>query len=55
VRMTRREWLVREAVLKGAPWPLAREAVSSTAIEHPEWDMDEERELSEWLAGDRVS
>ena len=27
---------------------LAIEAVASTAIEHPEWDMNEEREWADW-------
>lgn len=45
---TRRQWLVRHALLSGAPPSLATEAVSSTALEHPEWDMDEEKTLTEW-------
>lgn len=27
----------------------AIEAVSSTAIEHPEWDMEERRTYGEWM------
>jgi hypothetical protein len=29
---------------------LAMEAVSSVAIEHPQWDMDERRTYAEWMA-----
>jgi hypothetical protein len=46
---TRREWLTRHAILGGAPIFLAAEAVSSTAMEHPEWDMDgEQKTMAEW-------
>ena len=45
---TRREFLIEQAIIYGA-WPfLAREAVASVAIEHPEWDMDEKRPWSAW-------
>ena len=30
---------------------MAVEAVASTALEHPEWDMDEERTWEEWGSG----
>ena len=46
---TRREWLTRHAILAGASAVLAIEAVSSTALEHPEWDMDgETKTMAEW-------
>jgi len=46
---TRREWLTRRAIMSGAAPMLAKEAVSSTAIEHPEWDMDgEHKTMAEW-------
>lgn len=46
---TRREWLTRHAILNGATPLLAKEAVASTAIEHPEWDMDgETKTMAEW-------
>lgn len=32
----------------GCAWPLALEAVATTALEHPDWDMDEGRTLAEW-------
>lgn len=57
-RYTRRQWLMRVAILHGASGQrggassvfMAREAVSSVAIEHPEWDMDgETRTWAEWL------
>lgn len=31
---------------------LAAEAVASTAIEHPEWNMDEKRTWEEWEAAE---
>jgi hypothetical protein len=47
---TRRQYLTTRAILDGAPWALAHEAVTSTAIEHPEWDMDEARTWDDWEA-----
>lgn len=32
----------------GCTWDAAVEAVNSTAIEHPEWDLDERRTFDEW-------
>lgn len=46
---TRRRWLTCQAMLAGANIWLAVEAVATTAIEHPEWDMDEERTWAEWM------
>jgi hypothetical protein len=46
--MTRRRYLTIKAMEAGASWPLAVEAVASTAIEHPEWDMDETKTYEEW-------
>jgi hypothetical protein len=48
MRMRRRTWLIMSAMHAGADMFMAREAVASVAIEHPEWDMDEERTWSEW-------
>lgn len=48
--MTRRHWLLVSAVAAGADVFTAVEAVASTAIEHPEWDMGETRTWSEWEA-----
>jgi hypothetical protein len=46
---TRREWLTRHALLSGATPGMAREAVSSTAMSHEGWDMDDERRtLADW-------
>lgn len=45
---TRRQFLTYQAVVRGTPMMLAMEAVASTAIEHPEWDMDEELTWAEW-------
>lgn len=52
--MTRRAYLVMKTLLENAEkdepvsFNLVLEAVSSTAIEHPEWDMGEERTWKEW-------
>ena len=50
VIMTRRQYYICEAIIAGADVFTAVEAVSSTAIEHPEWDMDEERTWADWNA-----
>ena len=47
-QLTRREYLIAVACLAGANVILAAEAVASTALEHPEWDMDERRTWAEW-------
>ena len=54
---TRREWMMRSAILNGdtrggvPALMLVRESVSSVAIEHPEWDMDGEKKTwAEWVA-----
>lgn len=43
-------YLMLKAASGGADLFMASEAVASTAIEHPEWDMDEIRPWSEWEA-----
>jgi hypothetical protein len=51
-RMTRRSYLMVKAMeLEESPslW-LASEAVASTALEHPEWDMAETKSWAEWEA-----
>lgn len=45
--ITRRQWLIRRAILAGCPPFFAPEAVASVAIEH-DWDMDEEKTWAEW-------
>lgn len=46
--------MVRTAQREGSAsivdWMIIAEAVASTAIEHPEWDMDEQRTFDEWEA-----
>lgn len=49
VMLNRRAYLVLRACIAGASWPVALEAVASTAIKHPEWDMEERRTVKEWL------
>lgn len=45
---TRRDYLIYSAVMEGTHALTAIEAVSSTALEHPEWDMDERMTWEEW-------
>jgi Uma2 family endonuclease len=47
-KITRRNYLFIKASMAGADPFLAVEVVSSTAIEHPEWDMDEKKTWAEW-------
>jgi hypothetical protein len=46
--LTRREYLALRAVVSGASFGTAHEAVSSVAIEHPEWDLAETKTFAEW-------
>lgn len=46
--ITRREYLTIKALVGGTHWAIAIEAVSSTALEHPEWDMEEQKTYDEW-------
>jgi hypothetical protein len=46
--ITRRQWLTRQAILNGATPSLATEAVSSVAIEHPEWNLEERKTMEQW-------
>lgn len=48
---TLRNYLTIQATIEGADVFTAMEAVASTAIEHPEWDMDERRTWDEWVNG----
>jgi len=47
---TRREYMVYRAVMAGAPALQATTAVASTALDHPEWDMDETMTWAQWEA-----
>jgi hypothetical protein len=61
--MTRREYMFNEALLamadEGRPSAsmldlmVMKEAIATTALEHPEWNMDEAKTLAEWRANDR--
>jgi hypothetical protein len=46
--LTRRQYLTYRLLMRGFPAFVVLEAVASTAIEHPEWDMDEEKTWLEW-------
>lgn len=48
VLLSRRMWLTMQVMVRGASWFDAVEAVSSTAIEHPEWDLAEMRTFQGW-------
>ena len=51
-RLTRRQYMTMRAMMTGCGHSIAAEAVASTALEHPEWDMDGERHTwDEWAAG----
>jgi hypothetical protein len=50
-KLTKRQYLTREAIEAGADIWTAIEAVSSTAMEHPEWDMEEKKTREEWDRG----
>lgn len=45
---SRERYLLVKAVMCGAPVMLAREAVATTALAHPEWNMDEQRTWRQW-------
>lgn len=47
-KVTRRLYLLTKAMETGASNLVVMEAVASTAIEHPEWDMEELRTWEEW-------
>lgn len=53
-RKTRAQWLMLEVALlhldDGVPLGLVQEAVATTALEHPEWDMHELMTREEWEA-----
>jgi hypothetical protein len=52
-KYTRRQYMTYHLVMSGTPALLAMEAISSTAIEHPDWDMDNEKYTwSEWQEKD---
>jgi len=48
MKLSFREYLLYKSVQHGCGIFMAIEAIASTAMEHPEWDMDEEKEWEEW-------
>lgn len=48
--LTRRQYLVLSSIQRGNPLWLAMEAVATTALAHPEWDMSEQLSWTEWEA-----
>jgi hypothetical protein len=49
---TYRQWLTTQLLLAGSDIFTATEAVASTALEHPEWNLDEKRTWEEWEVTD---
>ena len=53
--LTRRQYLVLTTMEQtGCDVFLAMEAVASTALEHPEWVMDERRTFNGWESADAI-
>lgn len=52
---SRRQFLTYRIVMDGTPIWQAIEAVSSTAMEHPDWDMDQEMTWAEWQEQEQAS
>ena len=48
---TRRAYLMMAAMTTGASSTVAAEAVATTALAHPEWDMDEKKTWEQWEQG----
>lgn len=46
--ISRRMYLIAQSVMRGTHYMLAREAVATTALAHPEWDMEEQKTWAEW-------
>lgn len=46
--LSRRAYLVMKAIMDGADYFTATEAVASTALANPDWDMEEEHTWEEW-------
>ena len=46
--MTLRDYLLCSTILAGADIWTATEAVYSTALAHPEWNLEERRTWDEW-------
>lgn len=51
-KITRRQYLSFKALIAGTPTLMLKEAVSTTALAHPEWDMSEEKTWEEWERGE---
>ena len=50
---TRRQFLEYRRVMDGGqPSWVAKEAVATAALDHPDWDLDEEMTWAEWTHGE---
>lgn len=45
---TRQQWEVLRLMSRGVPWPMALEAVASTALADETTDWDETRTFADW-------
>lgn len=50
--ITRRRYLLINILEAGTDPFVALESVASTALAHPDWDLDEERTWEEWEKSD---
>ena len=47
-RMSRLTYLTVKACQAGGTFWVVQEAVASTALSHPEWDLTEKKSFAEW-------
>lgn len=47
-RITRRAYLMRKMMMEGVQSFQVAEAISTVALDHPDWDMDEIKTWTEW-------
>jgi len=51
-QLSRRQYLIRSAIARGADVFMAIEAVDSTLLAHPDWDPEELKTWEEWESDD---
>jgi len=47
-KMGKLQYLTVKACMEGAAFWVVQEAVASTALAHPEWDLTEQQTFAEW-------
>jgi hypothetical protein len=45
---TRRQFMEYSRIMEGEPGWTARQAVATAALEHPDWELEEEMTWAEW-------